>query len=192
MLLSALATVKRVGDLQAFSVDDSCLEFGPADSSRCPETPAWICAQSSHHALQGPGGELASAAPGGGRPSHCSALSRSYLAHLCGPHAELQDLRSALCLLRRTAEGKSCLQTKTRPLDSGGYSLGLSGPALTVPPWGESTLYERRCFLLALARGASIADICKAAGWATPNTFARFYNLRIEPVSSRVLVSDGQ
>ncbi len=34
----------------------------------------------------------------------------------------------------------------------------------------------------ALARGASIADICKAAGWATPNTFARFYNLRIEPV----------
>ncbi len=35
----------------------------------------------------------------------------------------------------------------------------------------------------ALARGASIADICRAAGWATPNTFARFYNLRIEPVS---------
>ncbi len=32
VLLSALATVKRVGDLQAFSVDDSCLEFGPADS----------------------------------------------------------------------------------------------------------------------------------------------------------------
>ncbi len=40
---------------------------------------------------------------------------------------------------------------------------------------------------LALARGASIANICRAAGWATPNTFARFYNLRIEPVSSRVL-----
>ncbi len=32
MLLTALASVKRVGDLQAFSVDDSCLEFGPADS----------------------------------------------------------------------------------------------------------------------------------------------------------------
>ncbi len=26
-----------------------------------------------------------------------------------------------------------------------------------------------------LARGASLADICRAAGWATPNTFARFY-----------------
>ncbi len=44
----------------------------------------------------------------------------------------------------------------------------------------------------ALARGASIADICRAASWVTPNTFARFYNLRVEPVSSCVLVSDGQ
>ncbi len=29
LLLTALASIKRVGDLQAFSVDDSCLEFGP-------------------------------------------------------------------------------------------------------------------------------------------------------------------
>ncbi len=34
---------------------------------------------------------------------------------------------------------------------------------------------------------ASLADICRAAGWATPNTFARFYSLRVEPVSSHVL-----
>ncbi|KAL0149369.1 hypothetical protein M9458_055407, partial [Cirrhinus mrigala] len=34
----------------------------------------------------------------------------------------------------------------------------------------------------ALAHGASLADICRAAGWATPNTFARFYNLRVEAV----------
>ncbi len=33
LLLTELASIKRVGDLQAFSVDDSCLEFGPADSS---------------------------------------------------------------------------------------------------------------------------------------------------------------
>ncbi len=32
VLLTALASVKRVGDLQAFSVYESCLEFGPADS----------------------------------------------------------------------------------------------------------------------------------------------------------------
>ncbi len=39
----------------------------------------------------------------------------------------------------------------------------------------------------ALAHGTSLADICRAAGWVTPNTFARFYNLRVDPVSSRVL-----
>ncbi len=33
LLLTALASIKRVGDLHAFSVDESCLEFGPADSS---------------------------------------------------------------------------------------------------------------------------------------------------------------
>ncbi|KAI2642399.1 ORF V: Enzymatic polyprotein [Labeo rohita] len=33
----------------------------------------------------------------------------------------------------------------------------------------------------ALAHGASLVDICRAVGWATPNTFTRFYNLRIEP-----------
>ncbi len=38
-----------------------------------------------------------------------------------------------------------------------------------------------------LAHGASLADICRAEGWATPITFARFYSLRIEPVSSLVL-----
>ncbi len=32
MLLAALASVKRVAYLQAFSVNGSCLEFGPADS----------------------------------------------------------------------------------------------------------------------------------------------------------------
>ncbi len=31
VLITALAPVRRVGDLQAFSVDDSCLEFGPAE-----------------------------------------------------------------------------------------------------------------------------------------------------------------
>ncbi len=38
-----------------------------------------------------------------------------------------------------------------------------------------------------LTYSASLADICRAAGWVTLNTFARFYSLRVESVSSRVL-----
>ena len=32
LLLIALASIKRVGGLQAFLVDESCLEFGPGDN----------------------------------------------------------------------------------------------------------------------------------------------------------------
>ncbi len=39
----------------------------------------------------------------------------------------------------------------------------------------------------ALAHSTSLADICRTAGWATWNTFARFYSLCVEPVSSHVL-----
>ncbi len=38
----------------------------------------------------------------------------------------------------------------------------------------------------AMARGASLADIYRAACWATPKMFTRFYSLRVEPVSSCV------
>ncbi|KAI2665765.1 tRNA-5-methyluridine(54) 2-sulfurtransferase [Labeo rohita] len=41
--------------------------------------------------------------------------------------------------------------------------------------------------LVALANGASLTDIYRAAGWAIPNILARFYNLCMEPVSARVL-----
>ncbi len=43
----------------------------------------------------------------------------------------------------------------------------------------------------ALAHGASLAEICRVAGRATPNTMARFYSLRVKPVSSCVLTSNG-
>ncbi len=42
-----------------------------------------------------------------------------------------------------------------------------------------------------LARGDSLADICRAADWATLNSFARFYSLCVEPVSSCLLTSNG-
>ncbi len=44
--------------------------------SRCLETPAWIRAQGSHHALPRSGGEPASTALGGGRSSLSVAVSR--------------------------------------------------------------------------------------------------------------------
>ncbi|KAI2647677.1 Chitin synthase 3 [Labeo rohita] len=39
----------------------------------------------------------------------------------------------------------------------------------------------------ALGNGASLKDICRVAGWATPKKFARFYNLCLESVSVKIL-----
>ncbi len=148
VLLSALATVKRVGDLQAFSVDDSCLEFGPADS---------------HVVLRPRPGCV---------PKVPTMPFRDQVVNLQAlPREEADPAIALLCPVRalriyvdrtqsfRTSDqlfvcfggqqkGRAVSKQRLATLDSGGYSLGLSGPALTVPPWGESTLYERRCFLL--------------------------------------------
>ncbi len=164
VLLSALATVKRVGDLQAFSVDDACLEFGnlqalpreeadPAIALLCPVRALRIYVDRTQSFRTS---DQLFVCFGGQQKGR--AVSKQRLAHW---------IVEAIVL---------AYQARRLPCPLGVRAHSTRGVASS---W-------------ALARGASIADICKAAGWATPNTFARFYNLRIEPVSSRVLVSDGQ
>ncbi len=59
------------------------------------ETPARLCAQGSCHSLQGSGGEPASAAPGGGRPTPSFALSCTCTATVHG-YAHCSVLHTAL------------------------------------------------------------------------------------------------
>ncbi len=124
------------------------LEFGAGWRPRGTESPAWLCAQGSYHSLQGPGSEPASAAPGGGRPSPGFALSSSHLATIHRLNSKPQDLRPALCLLRRPAEGKGCLQAEDGPLDSGCHCLGLPSSWRVLPAQVACPLYERRGILL--------------------------------------------
>ncbi len=192
VLLSALATVKRVGDLQAFSVDDSCLEFGPADS---------------HGVLRPRPGYV---------PKVPTMPFRDQVVNLQAlPREEADPAIALLCpvrALRIYVDRTQSFRTSDQLFVCfGGQQKGRAVSKQRLAHWIVEAIvlaYQARrlpCPLgvrahstrgvassWALARGASIADICKAAGWATPNTFARFYNLRIEPVSSRVLVSDGQ
>ncbi len=134
LLLLALAFIKRVGDI---SVDDLCLEFGPADSQiilrpgYVPEVPTtpfrarwWACKR----------------CPGGGGLSPSFALSCPSIEMLRWQDAKLQDLRPALCLPRRPAEGESHLNAEDGPLDSGRHQSGLSGTGCALPVQVESSL----------------------------------------------------
>ncbi len=186
-LLTALTSIKRVGDLQAFSVSEECLVFGPVYSHvvlrprpgyvpKVPTTP--FCDQVVN--LQALPSEEADPA----------------LALLC-------PVRALRIYVTRTRSVRSSEQLF---VCHGGQQKGkavskqrlahwiVEAVALAYQSQGEPCPLGVRAHSTrsvasshALAHGASLADICRAAGWATPNTFARFYNLRVEPVSSHVL-----
>ncbi len=178
VLLAALATVKRVGDLQAFSVDDSCLEFGPGNP---------------HVVLRPRPGYV---------PKVPTTPFRDQVVNLQAlPREEADPAIALLCPVRALGacvcfggqqKGRAVSQQRLVHWIVEAIILAYQAPCLPCPLGVRAHSTRGVASSWALARGASIADICKAAGWATPNTFARFYNLRIEPVSSRVLVSDGQ
>ncbi len=186
-LLTTLTSIKRVGDLQAFSVSEECLVFGPFYSHvvlrprpgyvpKVPTTP--FCDQVVN--LQALPSEEADPA----------------LALLC-------PVRALRIYVTRTRSVRSSEQLF---VCHGGQQKGkavskqrlahwiVEAVALAYQSQGEPCPLGVRAHSTrsvasshALAHGASLADICRAAGWATPNTFARFYNLCVEPVSSRVL-----
>ncbi len=191
LLLTALASIKRVGDLQAFSVDDSCLEFGPADSSATLRPrPGYV-------------------------PKVPTTPFRDQVVNLQAlPLDEADPALALLCPVRAlrqyTDRTQSFRTSEQLFVCYGGQQKGKAVSKQRMAHWIVDAItlaYEAQgvpCPLRlrahstrgissswALARGASLADICRAAGWATPNTFARFYSLRVEPVSSCVLTSNG-
>ncbi|KAL0152047.1 hypothetical protein M9458_052651, partial [Cirrhinus mrigala] len=186
-LLTALASIKRVGDLQAFSVNEACLEFGPADS---------------HVVLRPRPGYV---------PKVPTTPFRDQVVNLQAlPPEEADPALALLCPVRALRvyvdRTRSFRRSEQLFVCFGGQQKGNAVSKQRLAHWvvdAISLAYESQgepCPLgvrahstrsvassYALAHGASLADICRAAGWATPNTFARFYNLRVEPVSSRVL-----
>ena len=189
VLLVALASLKRVGDLHAFSVDESCLEFGPGDS----------------HVILRP------------RPGYVPKVPttpfRDQVVNLQAlPSEEADPALALLCpvrALRLYVDRTRSFRTSDQLFVCyGGQQKGKAVSKQRMAHWIVDAIalaYESQgvpCPLRlrahstrgvasswALAHGASLTDICRAAGWATPNTFARFYSLRVEPVSSRVLTS---
>ncbi|KAI2661194.1 hypothetical protein H4Q32_006732 [Labeo rohita] len=186
-LLTALTSVKRVGDLQALSVNNACLEFGPADS---------------HVVLRPRAGYV---------PKVPTTPFRDQVVTLQAISSQEDDpnltllcpVRALRIYLERTQPFRRSEQLF---VCYGGQQKGKAVSKQRISHWLVDAIrmaYEARglpCPLgirahstrgvaasAALANGASLTDICRAAGWATPNTFARFYNLHMEPVSARVL-----
>ncbi len=186
-LLTALTSIKRVGDLQAFSVSEECLVFGP---------------DYSHVVLRPRPGYV---------PKVPTTPFRDQVVNLQAlPSEEADPSLPLLCPVRAlriyVERTRSFRSSEQLFVCYGGQQKGkavskqrlahwiVDAIALAYQSQGEPCPMGVRAHSTrsvassyALAHGASLADICRAAGWATPNTFARFYNLRVEPVSSHVL-----
>jgi hypothetical protein len=148
VLLVALASIKRVGDLHAFSVDESCLEFGPANSHvilrprpgyvpKVPTTPF----RDQVVNLQALPSEEADPA----------------LAFLCPVRAlhlyvdRTQSLRTSDQLFvcyGGQQKGKAVSKQQDGPLDSGCHRLGLRSPRRALPARVESPLHSECRFFL--------------------------------------------
>ncbi len=155
--------------------------------SRCPETPAWIRAQGSHHALLQSGGEPASTALGGGRSSLGVLCPVRALCIYVDRTRSFRSSEQLFVCYGGQQEGKAVSKQRLAHwiVDAIALAYQSQGKPCPLGVRAQSTW----CVASSDAKvhGASLADICRGAGWATPNTFVRFYNLCVEPVSSRVL-----
>ncbi len=131
--------------------------------SRCLETPAWILAQGSHHALPRSGGESASTDP--------------VLALLCPVRAlrifvdRTRSFRSSEQLFvchGGQQKGKSVSKQRLAHWIVEAITLAYQSQGVPCPLGVRAHSTRSVASSHALAHGASLADICRAAGWATP------------------------
>lgn len=186
-LLLALASVKRVGDLQALSISASCLEFGPSDCK--------VVLKARH----------------GYVPKVLSTLFRAQVITLLAlPAADGEQGPNVLCPVRalRIYLERSNIFRQSEQLFVcfGGRSKGLPVTKQRLFRWIIDAIAlayaseDLQCPIgvrapstrgmapsWAWSSGISIGEICAAAGWSSPSTFARFYSLDVPALQARIL-----
>ena len=176
-----------MGDLHALSVSASCLEFGPNDSL--------VILKPRH-------GYVPKVL---GTPFRAQVISLSAL-----PPAASEVDNNLLCPVRalRLYITRSAAFRLSEQLfvSFGGHTKGLAASKQTLSRWivdAVATAYaskDLQCPLgirahstrgvassWAWSSGISIYDICTAAGWASPSTFVRFYNLEVPALQAKLL-----
>ncbi len=163
-LLTALTSIKRVGDLQAFSVSEECLVFGPVYSNVVLRPrPGYV-------------------------PKVPTPPFRDQVVNLQAlPSEEADPALAFLCTIRAlhiyVDHTRSFRSSEQLFVCHGGQQKGKAVSKQKLAHWIVD------CLEIGTPRrqGASLADYCRAAGWVTANTFTRFYSFHVKSVSSRVL-----
>ncbi len=193
VLLLALTSLKRVGDLQAFSVSETCMDFAPGlVKVTLRPRPGYI-------------------------PKVLSTSFRSQVVTLHSfhppPFASSEDERlHLLCPVRalKLYVDRSKVWRKSPQLliYFGAGRRGLATSKQRISHWVRDAIllaYEARklpsplslrahstrsvASSQALFRGVPLEDICVAAGWSSPHSFVRFYNLDVDTAPGSQVLS---
>ncbi len=192
-LLLALTSLKRVGDLQAFSVSETCMDFAPGlVKVTLRPRPGYI-------------------------PKVLSTSFRSQVVTLHSfhppPFASSEDERlHMLCPVRalKLYVDRSKVWRKSSQLFVcfGAGRRGLATSKQRISHWVRDAIslaYEARnlpsplslrahstrgvASSQALFRGVPLEDICVAARWSSPHTFVKFYNLDVDTAPGSQILS---
>ncbi|KAL0147769.1 hypothetical protein M9458_056912, partial [Cirrhinus mrigala] len=189
-LLLALVSVKRIGDLQALSISPSCLEFGPGDSKvilkprhgyvpKVPSTPfrAQVVTLSALPSSEGDQ-ELSLLCP-------VRAL-RMYVER-SAPFRKSDQL--FVCFGGRN-KGQPVTKQRLSRWIVDAISLAYSSLGLECPVGVRAHSTRGVASSWAWSSGVSMAEICAAAGWASPSTLTRFYSLDIPALQAGILLHE--
>lgn len=186
-LLLALASVKRVGDLQALSVSPACLEFGPNDSKvilkpRHGYVPKVLSTPFRAQVIS-----LSALPPlSGERELDLLCPVRALRIYIERSQPFRQSDQLFVCFGDRT-KGSSVSKQRLSRWIVEAVALCYSSMGLECPIGVRAHSTRGMASSWAWSSGVSIKDICEAAGWSSPSTFVRFYNLDIPTLHARVL-----
>ncbi len=185
-LVLALASVKQVGDLQALPVNPASLEFGPNDSKvvlkpRLGYVPKVLSTPFRAQVIM-----LSAFLPPmvSQESMFCPVRALRVYIERSASYRKSEQIFVAFC--KRAKGGPVTKQIISRWLVDA-ITLAYSSLWLQCPIIVKTHYTRGIASSWACSSGVSISDICEAAGWSSPSTFARFYNLDVPTLQARVL-----
>lgn len=193
VLLLALASAKRIGEIHALSVHRACMQFSPGNTSVSMQpNPAFIpkvlgsCSPINLVAFY---------------PPPFSSEEHRRLHNLCPVRAlriyidRTQSFRQGSQLFVSWAKPHVGMPVSKQRLSHwivGAIALAYSSKGLQPPAGLRAHSTRGLATSWALFKGVSIQEVCAAACWASTHTFARFYRLDVTaPTLGQMVLSTG-
>ncbi len=193
VLLLALTSLKRVGDLQAFSVSETCMDFAPGLVKVTLQPRPGYISKVLSTSFRSQVVTLHSFHP----PPFAS--SEDERLHMLCPVRALKLYVDRSKVWRKSPQLLICFGAGRRGLATSKQrishwvrdAISLAYEARELPSPLSLRAHSTRgvASSQALFRGVPLEDICVAAGWSSPHTFVRFYNLDVDTAPGSQVLS---